>query len=241
MDQQEAIMRAQECLEMYLEQKGINPRKKFHCLNPAHADTKPSMVFFEKANRVYCFSCGCRMDIFDLVGQDYGISGFLNQLNKVCDLFSIDYHYSKSKKKKVKNPIIPLTKEERDLIGIGWSNSNHIPYTATNLTSQRPEDKRLPQDFNTDLYIDGEILNGGSFWMNLVKDRDTYEWMVRGKCREKYWVLEDCISSVNKLIASYPDNKDLLLFRKSFEDLQKQVLEIFVRFKGKTKKTKVSA
>lgn len=241
MDQQEAIMRAQECLEMYLEQKGINPRKKFHCLNPAHADTKPSMVFFAKANRVYCFSCGCRMDIFDLVGQDYGISGFLNQLNQVCDLFSIDYHYSKSKKKKVKNPIIPLTKEERDLIGIGWSNSFALAYAPNNMSMKRPDDKRLPIDFDSECYLHGEILNGGSFWMNLVKDKSTYEWMVRGKCREKYWILENCISKVNQMIAENPDNENLIEFRKSFEDLQKQVMEIFVRFHGKTKKVKASA
>jgi len=72
-DQARDIVRGR--LEEYLQQKGINTRKKFSCLNPAHTDTHPSMSYDRERNKAHCFSCGADYDIFDIIGMDYGLTG----------------------------------------------------------------------------------------------------------------------------------------------------------------------
>lgn len=58
----------------YLEAKGINTKKSFHCLNPEHNDKNPSMSYDKKRNKVHCFSCNADYDTFDLIGIDKNIS-----------------------------------------------------------------------------------------------------------------------------------------------------------------------
>lgn len=78
-----------ERLSDYLQGKGINPRRAFSCLNPAHPDKNPSMSYHEAELRCKCFSCGASYDIFDLIGLDYGLTDFNDQLKKACELYSI--------------------------------------------------------------------------------------------------------------------------------------------------------
>lgn len=54
----------------YLRSKGIDPKRKFNCLNPEHNDTNPSMSLYAQANNVHCFACGASYDIFSLVALD---------------------------------------------------------------------------------------------------------------------------------------------------------------------------
>ena len=54
----------------YLYDRGIDPRKRFRCLNPAHLDRDPSMGFDPKRNKVHCFACGADYDLFDLLALD---------------------------------------------------------------------------------------------------------------------------------------------------------------------------
>ena len=61
-------------IEDYLYEKGINPKKRFHCLNPAHLDRNPSMGYDPKRHKVHCFACGADYDLFDLVALDEGLS-----------------------------------------------------------------------------------------------------------------------------------------------------------------------
>lgn len=58
----------------YLHDRGVNPRKRFRCLNPAHPDRDPSMGFDPKRNKVHCFACGADYDLFDLLAMDEGLS-----------------------------------------------------------------------------------------------------------------------------------------------------------------------
>ena len=51
----------------YLYDRGIDPRKRFRCLNPSHLDRDPSMGFDPKRNKVHCFACGVDYDLFDLL------------------------------------------------------------------------------------------------------------------------------------------------------------------------------
>ncbi|MDL2319282.1 toprim domain-containing protein [Eubacteriales bacterium OttesenSCG-928-A19] len=76
-------------LEPYLRQKGIDPRKAFRCLNPAHEDVHPSMHYSGQYHNVHCFACGKTYDIFDLIGIDHGLDGFTAQFGKACDLYGL--------------------------------------------------------------------------------------------------------------------------------------------------------
>lgn len=58
----------------YLHDRGVNPKKRFRCLNPAHLDRDPSMGFDPKRNKVHCFACGADYDLFDLLAMDGGLS-----------------------------------------------------------------------------------------------------------------------------------------------------------------------
>lgn len=82
-----AKLQISEQLENYLQMKGINPKKPFHCFNPAHPDRHPSMSFDKRRNRVHCFSCGADYDIFDLIGMEYGLSTFPEKSEKAMQLF----------------------------------------------------------------------------------------------------------------------------------------------------------
>ena len=57
-------------IEQYLQEKGINTRHNFKCLNPAHTEKNPSMGL--KNNNCHCFSCNASYDIFDLIALDNG-------------------------------------------------------------------------------------------------------------------------------------------------------------------------
>ena len=76
-------------LESYLQQKGINTKRPFLCLNPDHADRSPSMSWDQKQNRVHCFGCGASYDTFDIVGIDYGLSNGKEIFDKAYEIFSL--------------------------------------------------------------------------------------------------------------------------------------------------------
>lgn len=54
-------------LKDYLHTLGINPARRFRCLNPEHTDTHPSMGFDARRNKVHCFACGADYDLFDVI------------------------------------------------------------------------------------------------------------------------------------------------------------------------------
>jgi replicative DNA helicase len=89
MDREQARDIAKGKLEDYLLQRGIDTRKPFHCLNPAHTDKNPSMNFSRKINIVKCFACGAAYDVFDLIGLDYGITDTKEIFDKAYDLFGL--------------------------------------------------------------------------------------------------------------------------------------------------------
>ena len=74
-------------LEEYLQSKGINTRKNFKCLVCGGGDRTPPMSY--KDNMVKCFSCGFTGDIFDLIGAEYRLTEFKDQLEKAKEIFNI--------------------------------------------------------------------------------------------------------------------------------------------------------
>lgn len=51
----------------HLRRQGIDPRKRFRCLNPEHFDRNPAMGYDPKRYKVHCFACGVDYDLFDLL------------------------------------------------------------------------------------------------------------------------------------------------------------------------------
>lgn len=89
MDREQARETIKGYLPDYLRGKGINTRSTFNCLSPEHPDKHPSMSYDSKRQRCKCFSCGISYDIFDIIGIDYGLTEFPDQLNKACELYGI--------------------------------------------------------------------------------------------------------------------------------------------------------
>ena len=67
-------------LKDYLHERGINPARRFRCLNPAHLDRDPSMGYDRRRDKVHCFACGADYDLFDLLALDEGLSSPLEAL-----------------------------------------------------------------------------------------------------------------------------------------------------------------
>ena len=77
-----------EFLEEYLRLKGVNTDKLFRCFSKTHEDKHPSMSFYRRANVCKCFACGKTYNIFELVGQEYGLNTFKEQAQKVEELYN---------------------------------------------------------------------------------------------------------------------------------------------------------
>ena len=86
-----------------------SPKRFFHCLNPNHIDNNPSMMFTDKYNICKCFSCGASYDIYDLIGLDYDLHNFKEQLEKVKELYLGYVPVKKEVKKEIDNKIYDYT------------------------------------------------------------------------------------------------------------------------------------
>lgn len=87
----EAKLYMREQLESYLqESRGINIRRRFHCINPNHADADPSMSFWKGHNAVHCFACNKTYDIFDVIGIDFNLSNPKDKWKKACEIFDVE-------------------------------------------------------------------------------------------------------------------------------------------------------
>jgi len=234
-ERNQAIMEAKSRLHLYLSQKGINTRKNFSCLSPAHTDKKPSMGLLKGGLAVHCLSCGCHMDIFDLVGQDYGLSSFNDQLDKVCELFGIDYQTGKAERKPIRK-IPRLSDEEMELLGFHFKSAKRTPYLLKKVSDVKPEDYDsrmvLPHE---DGYVVGEAINGSMLWFELQKDRETFEWMVREKCKEKYKSLLGSVVFMEAMVHKHPENETYFELLEAFHDIKNHIIDIYKRFHGKVR------
>lgn len=90
-----------QMLKPYLEKwlyenvPNFKPNQPFKCLNPAHQDEHPSMLYNgadkgKDAYTVHCYSCGWYGDIFNLFGALKGAQGFIAQAQCVCEWAGVD-------------------------------------------------------------------------------------------------------------------------------------------------------
>ena len=97
MNREQAKEYVKQGLEQYLRSKGINTRKPFRCLNPAHNDTNASMSI-DRSSRsgihCKCFSCNAYYDTLDLISIDYGITDELELFNKAYEIFDLQVESS---------------------------------------------------------------------------------------------------------------------------------------------------
>lgn len=105
MNREQAKEYVKQGLESYLSNKGIDTRKPFKCLNPAHTDKKPSMSLDRTSSsglHCKCFSCGAYYDTFDLIAIDYGLTDDETIFTKGYELFNLDIErgYNKPTAKK---------------------------------------------------------------------------------------------------------------------------------------------
>lgn len=84
----EKIIELKNFLPEYLELKGINPDKLFRCFAKNHEDKNPSMGYFDKGKICKCFACDKKYDIFSLIGEEYGLKTFKEQIAKVDELYN---------------------------------------------------------------------------------------------------------------------------------------------------------
>jgi len=83
-----AIAQYRMYLRDYLERNhNMKPKQFFQCINPQHTDNNPSMMFTDKYNICHCFSCGVSYDIFDVIGIDYNLDNFRDQLMKIQEIY----------------------------------------------------------------------------------------------------------------------------------------------------------
>lgn len=61
------LIELKKYLKDYLQSIGINTSRKVLCISKDHNDTNPSMQYNSNNNTMHCWSCGCNMDIFDIV------------------------------------------------------------------------------------------------------------------------------------------------------------------------------
>lgn len=91
-------------LSEYLQRKGINPRKRFRCLNPAHLDRNPSMGYDPRREKVHCFACGADYDLFDLLALEENLATPGEALRRAEELFAPERTAGDIRKKPSEKP-----------------------------------------------------------------------------------------------------------------------------------------
>lgn len=89
----QAIDEIKAHLKDYLEEKGLNTRKLFTCLNPQHDDKHPSMSYDDKRNIVKCFSCNSSYDLISLYALDNNLDNS-KDFKRIIDELALKYNIS---------------------------------------------------------------------------------------------------------------------------------------------------
>lgn len=112
----------------YLRDRGLSTTGKFRCYNPKHDDDDPSMSYDKKRQKCHCFGCKADYDIFDMIGIDYGLSGFNDQMKKAAEMYNVQIERDPS-----------YRKPASDQTAAGSRN------TATSAPDQKPAKDYFPQ------------------------------------------------------------------------------------------------
>lgn len=120
-------------LDDYLRQKGINPKKRFRCLNPTHLDRNPSMGYDPHREKVHCFACGADYDLFDLLALEENLPTPTDALRRASQLYGQGSTRDKTpqrreKRTETRSPALP--EGETDYIQRCAERAGNTPYFA---------------------------------------------------------------------------------------------------------------
>jgi len=113
MIQDQAISEIKNHLKDYLEEKGINTKTRFTCLNPVHDDKHPSMSYDDRRKIVKCFSCNMSYDLISLYAQDNNLDS-KTDFKRIIDELALKYNVvlNKSDKPQTKQYINKVEKTD---------------------------------------------------------------------------------------------------------------------------------
>lgn len=117
--------RIKENTEDYLHKMGINTKRNFKCLNPAHNDDDPSMSYDKANHQAHCFGCGAKYDVIDLI-MIHEHKDFKEAVDRACELYGITNTQNKTP---YKSEIKPVEKQKTADEG------KHQPAPETDYTS----------------------------------------------------------------------------------------------------------
>ena len=104
-----------EHLKDYLEEKGINTKGLFTCLNPQHTDNNPSMSYNKTLNNVKCFSCNTSYDLISLYAQDNNLdttTDFKEIMTRLGHKYNVNVTQNEQTKNRRKAEISETIKKE---------------------------------------------------------------------------------------------------------------------------------
>ena len=115
--------------------------RPFKCF--AHADTNPSAFYSYEKRKAVCRTCKRSWDIFDLIGEDYGLSTLPEQIKKGAELYGITIEEEEDYKKRKKGgKAMPNIGQNADKNG---QKKDVYTHTDTHTHKEEPQVKdRLP-------------------------------------------------------------------------------------------------
>lgn len=105
------IKEIKDFLKDYLEEKGLNTKTRFNCLNPTHEDKHPSMSYDDRRKIVKCFSCNSSYDLISLYAQDNNLDS-KKDFKRIVEELALKYNL-KTMKTKSEQPKQFINKQEK--------------------------------------------------------------------------------------------------------------------------------
>lgn len=175
-------------MESYLSSKGINTRRHFTCLNPAHADPDYSMKLDRTRMRVRCPVCGADYDIFDLIGLDYGIPDYEDEFSKACALFHVQTDSSTVKDAVAILRNIPFGQRDASRDIAAYMEEAHRHIGETNYPQKRGLPREVIDRFKLGYDPDYSRDTGRETWHALIIPTGQTSYTARniGPSRDRY-------------------------------------------------------
>lgn len=112
----QAINEIKTHLKDYLEEKGLNTKRLFNCLNPSHEDKNPSMSYDGKKDIVHCFSCNASYDLISLYALDNNLDNS-KDFKKILEDLALKYNVdlqrtTEEQQNRIKKVINAIPKKE---------------------------------------------------------------------------------------------------------------------------------
>ena len=197
MNRTEAEQYIKDSLAGYLSARGINTKKPFLCLNPAHDDHTPSMSFDPKRNKVHCFSCGVDYSTVDLIGIEYGLTDTKKIYEKAFEVFGL-------------NPGVTLTdyrsagKPQDMTARRAAGNGRRVPLSVEKFDALRPAAAGSAQDPETTFSFKGPVMAAHEALLNNAAAQAHFTKRGLNLDTLKRFKIGFCDGGYNAMLADYP-------------------------------------